>query len=132
MHRHETKLSLAVVAGAMALIGSAWAAGTTGPVMPVPHPTVVAPLSCTNKIVAYGRSVDVTNSLNTTLAKGKVISWSYRYTGGGGQAWPTPAEGRVKTGATTLTTSLAPGQSVRIDLINKSYAVSDCKASIVL
>jgi hypothetical protein len=133
MRNTKSKLSLAVVTTALTLIGGAQAAGTSGPVMPVPHQTFVAPLACSNKVVAYGRSIDVTNTANTTLAKGKVISWSYRFTGApGGQNWPTPPGGRVKTGTTTLKTSLAAGQALRIDLINKGYAVSDCKASVTL
>ena len=133
MRNGKSKLSLAVVTTVMTLTANAEAAGTNGPVMPVPHPTFVAPLACSNKVVAYGRSIDVTNTANTTLAKGKVISWSYRFTGApGGQNWPTTASGTVKTGATTLKTTLLPGQSVRIDLINKGYAVSDCKATVTL
>jgi|CXWL01.1.fsa_nt_gi hypothetical protein len=132
MRANLTKLGLAAIVSAAALIGSVTAAGITGPVAPIPNPVFVAPLGCTNKFIGYGIAVDAVNTLKTTLAKGKVISWSYRYTGGGGRAWPTTAQGTVKTGTTALTVNLAPGQSVRIDLINKSYKVSECKASVVL
>jgi len=127
-----TNLGLGALVSAAALIASVDAAGVTGPVAPIPNPSFVAPLACTNKFIAYGIAVDAVNTLTTTLAKGKVISWSYRFTGGGGRAWPTTAQGTVKTGTTALTENLGPGQSVRIDLINKSYKVSDCKASVVL
>lgn len=131
--RHDlTNLALEFIVSVTALVGSVAATGVTGPVAPVPHPVFVAPLSCTNKYIGYGISVDVVNALTTTVAKGKVISWSYRFTGGGGGAWPTTAQGTVKSGTKTLSANLAPGQSVRIDLINKSYKVSDCKASVVL
>lgn len=132
MRYNLSNIGFGALVSAAALIGSVNAAGVTGPVAPIPNPVFVAPLGCTNKLIGYGVSVDAVNTLKTTLAKGKVISWSYRFTGGGGGVWPTTAEGTLKNGTTALKTSLAPGQSVRIDLINKSYKVSDCKTSVVL